>query len=102
MPADYGRENYGDEPTTQERVSSPAESREDEHKDDGITALINSEICPGMKPGDEMVLHIDKVLDGQYQVSYAPEPEHKDEGGEGGKAEMPSGPRDSEMADMYS
>ncbi len=46
----------------------------DSESDSGKTALINSDICPGMNPGDTMTLTIDKVLDsGEYQVSYMPE-----------------------------
>jgi len=55
-----------------------------------------------MKPGDEMVVKIERVMDGQYEVSYAPEPEHEDmEHGERGMEEKPAMNRDSEMASMY-
>lgn len=45
------------------------------------TALIDSAICPGMAVGDEMVVKIEKVLDQEYLVSYAPEPGEEEEGG---------------------
>lgn len=96
----YDSELYGDEPSTQDRVAPTEPKPEgDESKGEGKTALINSDICPGMKEGDEMVVHIDKVMEGQYMVSYAPEPEHKDEGDKG-EAQMPQGGRDTEMASM--
>lgn len=61
---------YGDEAAPADN-QAPAE----ETKDTGTkTALIDSEICPGMQPGDEMVVKIEKVMDKQYLVSYAPEP----------------------------
>ncbi len=43
--------------------------------DEGVeeqTALLPKSICPDMHPGEELVLRIDKVLDAEYQVSYAP------------------------------
>lgn len=51
----------------------------------GETATIPSSLCPGMKEGDEIVLKIVGVADGQYQVAYAPE-----EGAEAPKEEGPS------------
>jgi hypothetical protein len=89
-------------------ASPPAREHEEgrmgehEEKSEGKTALINSDICPDMKPGDEMVVKIERVMDGQYEVSYAPEPEHEDmEHGERGMEEKPAMNRDSEMASMY-
>lgn len=61
---------YGDESAT-DTAEAPAEEKEDTGTK---TALIDSDICPGMEPGDEMVVKIEKVLDNQYLVSYAPEP----------------------------
>ena len=40
--------------------------------DTGAQYTIPADICPGMKPGDEMVLKIVGVNDGQYTVSYSP------------------------------
>ena len=51
---------------------------------EGKTALIDSAICPGMKAGDDMVVHIEKVMDGEYLVSYSPEPGEGEAEGEGG------------------
>ncbi len=44
----------------------------DEQDGEEQTALLPKSICPDMKPGEELVLRIDKVLDAEYQVSYAP------------------------------
>lgn len=82
----------GDEP----REDHTAQT--DEEK--GQTTTIPQSICPGMKPGEELVLHIDQVTDDEYVVSYAPEPEKK----EGDETPPPKptapAPRDSEMASM--
>lgn len=61
---------YGDQ-SAPEPAGAPAEEKEDKGTK---TALIDSDICPGMEPGDEMVVKIEKVMDKQYLVSYAPEP----------------------------
>jgi hypothetical protein len=105
MPPDFGRSNYSDEPSTQDRVSSPAEPREGEdgrqgEGDHGEPQLINDAICPDGEVGDELVVKIEKKMEGQFLVSYSAKP--KDEAaGEPGRAEMPTGPRDSEMSAMY-
>ena len=105
MAADYGKDLYSDsEPSTQDRMAPEHEAGmedEGEHKDSGKTALINSDICPDMKPGDEMVLRIERVMDGQYECSYSPEPSHKGEGGDGeGEAVMPKAGRDEALHSM--
>lgn len=51
----------------------------EESGDQGITALLPKNICPGMEPGDEMVLKIVRVHDDQYEVAYAPEPKDEEE-----------------------
>ena len=56
---------------------SPSEPKEQEG-DTGKTALLNSEICPGMEVGDEIVLKITGVKDGEYVVAYSPEPQSED------------------------
>lgn len=43
------------------------------------TALINSQICPDMKPGDVMELKILAVHDGEYEVGYNPEKGQEEE-----------------------
>lgn len=45
----------------------------------GETALLPKNICPGMKPGDELVLKVLRVLDDQYEVKYQPEPKDEEE-----------------------
>jgi hypothetical protein len=100
MAPDFGRENYGDEPSTQERISSPNEPREsaEERQGEGNSALINSDICEGLHPGDTLELRVVKVQEDQYVVEYEKEEESPDEEGSSGRAEMPSSPRDSEMS----
>lgn len=91
MPDNY----YSDEPMPD---SSPGEeSAAPEEKGSGKTYLINSEVCPGMKPGDEMVVKIERVLDGEYEVSYAPEKGEEEEAG-GSEPAMMEGGGGSAMA----
>lgn len=52
--------------------SKPMDESKGEDKESGKTFLVNSEICPGMKPGEEMIVTIERVLEGEYQISYAP------------------------------
>ncbi len=75
-------------------TSEGSQESGDSQSDSGKTALINSDICPGMKPGDKLTLTVDKVLDsGEYQVSYMP---NKQE--ESGESESQSAPASPEMA----
>jgi hypothetical protein len=46
---------------------------EGEQKGGEQTAVVPKSLCPGMKPGDEMVVKIDRVEEDSYIVSYAPE-----------------------------
>lgn len=68
MATDY----YDDTPdeSTPEEGNQSTEREEGEDK----TALIPSSLCPGMEVGDEVVLKIEAIHDGEYEVSYAPEP----------------------------
>lgn len=99
MPEDY----FGDEAAPSEAPAATATDTETEteEKDQSTkTAVIDSSICPGMEAGDEMVLKIDKVMDGEYVVSYAPEPEEpEEEPGEGGYANAESADAMSPMMD---
>ena len=80
-----------DAPPPEDKASKSEEGSEQ-------TALVPESLCPGMKPGDEMVVKIEEVQDGQYLVSYAPE-----EGGEEEKGEEPhSESGDKEMASYMS
>lgn len=91
-PTSGNEDNYSDSPDTS--AAAPAAEKEDSG---GQTALLPKSICPGMKPGDEMVLKITAVHDDQYQVSYAPEESH-----EAASPESPQGGGDAEMASMMS
>lgn len=55
--------------------SQPSEETPDTEREDGEekTALIPSRLCPGMEVGDEVVLKITAIHDGEYEVAYAPE-----------------------------
>lgn len=110
MPEDYyGEADMGGDVAPQQKPKAGGDKGEESEKDSGTkTALINSDICPGMKPGEEMVVKIERVLDsGEYEVSYAPEPEKKEEKPEegGGEAQMagaaPEGAGGGGMASLY-
>jgi hypothetical protein len=74
-------------------VEAPPESEPNPEKETGQTALLPTSICPGMSPGDELVMTIVRVHDDQYEVEYSPEPE----GEEIAEAEIPQG---GEMSGM--
>lgn len=57
-----------------------AEKPEKEGDDGEKTFLVPSEICPGMKPGEEMVVTIKAVHDEQYEISYSPKKDSEEEG----------------------
>jgi len=102
MPEDYY--NDGPEETSASAHKPMMGHKEGESEDSPEqTAVINSSICPGMKPGDELVLKIDRVLENEYEVSYAPpaKDEEGEMGDEGeGETAMREGDGDSEMAAM--
>ena len=69
MPEDY----YGDGGDAAPAPGGQPEGADDDTPHDtGTTAVLPSEICPGMKVGDEMVLKIIGVDDDSYEVAYAP------------------------------
>ena len=68
--------------------------------DAGETALLPKNICPGMNPGDELVLKVLRVLDGQYEVSYSPEPKDEEEPPAEESKAAPPMPGRGEMASM--
>jgi len=74
-PYDDGMDLY-DEPMhdqdPREAGSATPKDGDEDESEDARTALLPKSICEGMKPGEELVLRIDKVLDSEYQVSYAP------------------------------
>lgn len=88
MPEDL----YGDGPDqTAAANSEETTQKERDEETQGKTAVINSEICPGMKPGDEMVLRIVAVNEGEYTVEYAPSKEEPEQAGEPAEAPMGGG-----------
>ena len=73
MPLDY----YDSENTNSEDSMEGKDTQD--ATDSGKTALVDSSICPGMKPGDEFTVKVEKVLDsGEYVLSY-PEGSKKEE-----------------------
>lgn len=82
------------------------EPKEEKKEGSGQTFLLNKEIDPSFKVGEEMVVKIVAVHEKEYEVEYAPEPskEEKEEHGEGGMApEAPAGESGGggEMGSMY-
>lgn len=93
MPEDY----YGDGGDTAGGggAPSPEEGHEEPH-DTGTTAVVPSELCPGMKVGDEMVVKILSVDDDSYEIGYAP----KEGKGEQEEAPAPAPAPEGSMASM--
>ncbi len=62
-------------------AEQPSETSEPkEQSSDTKTALVNSDLCPGMKPGDEFTVRVERVLDsGEYEISYPGEHESSKE-----------------------
>lgn len=79
--------------------SEPRGQDEKEGEGDEHTALINSDICPDMKPGDTLKLRIVAVHDGEYETAYEPEEKGGDEGGEEAMAGKESAPPVDSMMD---
>ncbi len=90
MPEDY----YGDGGGTAE--SSSASRGNEEPNDTGVTAVVPSEMCPGMKVGDEMVVKIVGVDDDSYEIGYKP----KEGKGEQEEAPAPAPAPEGSMASM--
>lgn len=102
MP-DYYSDNPGPDTMTEDAPPSSDDGNDKPAEDSGDhpTALIPKSLLAGkdFKPGDEMVVRIDRILEDQVEISYAPEkpgkgdsePEDYSEGGD----EMPMG--DSRM-----
>jgi len=61
------------------------------------TALVPTDFCPGMKPGDKFEVKVEEVQDGQYLLSY---PEGGDESASEDASESPASERSTE-ADEY-
>lgn len=98
MPEDYY--GGGDDDAGTVMPSGGDDDKGNTPHDTGTTAVVPSELCPGMKVGDEMVVKILSVDDDSYEIAYAPEkgkPKAKEE--EAGEAEAP--PAEGSMASMY-
>lgn len=70
----YNQSSGGsDEMYSDAAPAEPKPEAEDGKKEDkGETALIPKSLCPDMKPGDEVVLKIERGLEDDWEVSYAP------------------------------
>jgi hypothetical protein len=77
MPEDYYGD--GDAAPSEGGATAPDELGGEQPHDTGTTAVVPSELCPGMKVGDEMVLKIVGVDDDSYEVAYAPKEGKPDE-----------------------
>lgn len=98
MPEDY----YGDGDAGGGDMAYDSASKggggEDQPHDTGTTAVVPSELCPGMKVGDEMVVKILSVDDDSYEIGYAPK-EGKG-GDEEAAAEAPAPAPEGSMQSM--
>ncbi len=66
-------------------------SEHDEDKEHTDTALVPKSLCPGMKPGDEFMIRIERELEDQYEISY-PKQEAKEGEEEKPEPEAPAPP----------
>jgi len=98
MPEDYYGDGDGGAGNGAMAYDSASKGGEDQPHDTGTTAVVPSELCPGMKVGDEMVVKILSVDDDSYEIGYAPK-EGKG-GDEEGAAEAPAPPPEGSMASM--
>jgi len=94
MPEDYYGDGGGSAPSGAETMD---ESGHDEPHDTGVTAVVPSELCPGMKVGDEMVVKIVGVDDDSYQIAYVPKKGKGDEEESTASAPAPEGSMASMM-----
>lgn len=70
----------GAESTPEQGAEAPPEEKGgSEDEGHGKPQLLNSEICPGLKPGDSLVLKVTGVKDGEYVVEYEAEPTEKED-----------------------
>ena len=98
----YSNSNPGPKETDDSMLSDSS----DEQSSDGAkskaaekqTFIVPESVCPGMKPGEEMVSEILEVQDGNYLCAYAPEKGHD----EGSEPDTKSSSGDSEMASYMS
>lgn len=93
MPEDY----YGDGGDSQTGSAMAEEAGSDKPHDTGTTAVVPSELCPGMKVGDEMVVKIVGVDDDSYEIAYAPKEGKGEQEGSPESAPPPEGSMQSMM-----
>lgn len=90
MPEDYLSD--GDAQTSG-AAPDDGGGQDDESKDQGQTAIVPSELCPGMKVGDTMTVKIVSVDEDSYEISYVDKGKGGDEetGPGEGQAQVPEG-----------
>jgi len=79
MPANInqgGEDLYADAATPDPSVKT---GKTDMSESEGNTSLLDKKFCPGLVPGDEIVVKVVRAHDDQYEVSYAPEPKETEE-----------------------
>lgn len=84
---------YGGGSEMPEQAAGPEESAEPkkEEKSEGKTFMLNKDIDPSFKVGEEMVVKIVAVHEKEYEVEYAPEPAKEGEGEAKPEGEMGMG-----------
>jgi hypothetical protein len=95
MPEDYYGDGGGDSQSG--GGMAPDDSSGEQPHDTGTTAVVPSELCPGMKVGDEMVVKIIGVDDDSYEIAYAPKEGGEEEAEAPASAPAPEGSMDSMM-----
>lgn len=98
MPEDYYGDNEDESPASN---GGDGDHGEESPHDTGKTAVVPSELCPGMKAGDEMVVKILSVDDDSYEITYAPKKGKAKAEKEGGGGETEPEPEEGSMASMY-
>lgn len=92
MPEDYFENS---QPASGSNGSYAGDKQDGGDQHDEPTFLINSEVCPDLKPGETLKLRVVGVHDGEYEVQYEMEEEKEPE-----KASAPPPQSDPETASM--
>jgi hypothetical protein len=96
MPEDYYGDGDSSAGAEAPRGAEMHEEGGEQPHDTGTTAVVPSELCPGMKVGDEMVVKIIGVDDDSYEIAYAP----KEGKGEEEEAPAPAPAPEGSMQSM--
>lgn len=74
---DSGGSSYGGE--------ADSKPMDEGSKDSGKTYLLNKDISPDSKPGEELIVKVLRVLENELEVAYSPEPDKKGSGDKSGE-----------------